>query len=75
MKVPLLDLKAQFNPIKNEIMNAVEAVFESQQFINGPQVKELEKQIAAYSGCKSGIGVSSGTDAILCALMALDIKA
>jgi dTDP-4-amino-4,6-dideoxygalactose transaminase len=56
-------------------MNAVEAVFESQQFINGPQVKELEKQIAAYSGCKSGIGVSSGTDAILCALMALDIKA
>jgi dTDP-4-amino-4,6-dideoxygalactose transaminase len=75
MKVPLLDLKAQFNPIKNEVMNAVEAVFESQQFINGPQVKELEKQIAAYSGCKSGIGVSSGTDAILCALMALDIKA
>lgn len=74
MKVPLLDLKAQFNPIKNEVMNAVEAVFESQQFINGPQVKELEKQIAAYSGCKSGIGVSSGTDAILCALMALDIK-
>jgi dTDP-4-amino-4,6-dideoxygalactose transaminase len=75
MKVPLLDLKAQFNPIKNEVMSAVEAVFESQQFINGPQVKELEKQIAAYSGCKSGIGVSSGTDAILCALMALDIKA
>ncbi len=75
MKVPLLDLKAQFNPIKNEVMAAVEAVFESQQFINGPQVKELEKQIAAYSGCKSGIGVSSGTDAILCALMALDIKA
>jgi dTDP-4-amino-4,6-dideoxygalactose transaminase len=74
MKVPLLDLKAQFNPIRNEIMNAVEAVFESQQFINGPQVKELEKQIAAYSGCKSGVGVSSGTDAILCALMALDIK-
>ena len=75
MKVPLLDLKAQFNPIKNEVMAAVEAVFESQQFINGPQVKELEKQIASYSGCKSGIGVSSGTDAILCALMALDIKA
>ena len=74
MKVPLLDLKAQFNPIKNEVMNAVEEVFESQQFINGPQVKELEKQIAAYSGCKLGIGVSSGTDAILCALMALDIK-
>jgi dTDP-4-amino-4,6-dideoxygalactose transaminase len=75
MKVPLLDLKAQFNPIKSEVMSAVEAVFESQQFINGPQVKELEKQIAAYSGCKAGIGVSSGTDALLCALMALGIKA
>ncbi|HBC87115.1 MAG TPA: transcriptional regulator [Lentisphaeria bacterium] len=73
MNVPLLDLKAQFKPIKDEVMKAVEAVFESQQFINGPQVKELEKQIAAYTTCKSAIGVSSGTDALLCALMAFNI--
>ncbi|HCE45600.1 MAG TPA: transcriptional regulator [Lentisphaeria bacterium] len=73
MNVPLLDLKAQFRPIKDEVMKAVEAVFESQQFINGPQVKELEKQIAAYATCKSAIGVSSGTDALLCALMAFNI--
>ncbi|MFZ2658296.1 MAG: DegT/DnrJ/EryC1/StrS family aminotransferase [Victivallales bacterium] len=73
MNVPLLDLKAQFRPIKDEVMKAVEAVFDSQQFINGPQVKELEKQIATYTTCKSAIGVSSGTDALLCALMAFNI--
>ncbi len=73
MKVPLLDLKAQFKPIKGEIMAAVEKVMESQMFINGPQVKELEQLIAPYCGCKHAIGVSSGTDALICAMMGLDI--
>ncbi len=73
MNVPLLDLKAQFATIRDEIMPAIQAVMESQYFIMGPEVKELEKQVAAYSDCKSAIGVSSGTDAILCSLMALGI--
>lgn len=73
MKVPLLDLKAQFASIKDETMEAVSKVFDNQQFINGPEVKILEQKIAEYCGCKRAIGVSSGTDALLCALMALDI--
>ncbi len=73
MKVPLLDLKAQFATIKEEIMPAIESVMESQYFINGPEVKELEKLVAEYSECKSGIGVSSGSDALLNSLMALGV--
>jgi dTDP-4-amino-4,6-dideoxygalactose transaminase len=73
MKVPLLDLKAQFSTIKDEVMAAVAKVFDDQQFINGPEVKILEEKIAEYCQCKKAIGVSSGTDALLCALMALDI--
>jgi len=73
VKVPLLDLKAQFTTIKDETMEIVEKVFDSQQFINGPEVKLLEQKIAEYCNCKRAIGVSSGTDALLCALMALDI--
>ncbi len=73
MKVPLLDLKAQYAPIKSEVMKVIEQVVDSCQFINGPQVKQLEQMVAEYSGCKSAIGVSSGTDALLCVLMGLDI--
>ncbi len=73
MQVPLLDLKAQYATIKDEMLPAVEAVMASQYFINGPEVKELEAQVAAYSGCKAAVGVSSGTDALLAALMALGI--
>ena len=73
MKVPLLDLKAQYAPIKKEIMKSIEDVVDSCQFINGPQVKQIEAMVAEYSGCKSAIGVSSGTDAILCVLMGLGI--
>ncbi len=68
--VPLLDLKAQYAPIKSEILEAVEAVFESQWFILGPKVKQCENEIAAYCGCGHAVGVSSGTDALLIALMA-----
>jgi len=70
MKVPLLDLKAQYKSIKNEIDRAVAEVFESQYFINGHQVAECEKAIAGYCNTKFAIGVSSGTDAILISLMA-----
>src|SRR2546430_10952327 len=74
MQVPLLDLKPQYRTMAGEIQAAMEKVCESQQFILGPAVKELEASVAAYSQCRHGIGVSSGTDALLLALMALDRK-
>jgi dTDP-4-amino-4,6-dideoxygalactose transaminase len=73
MNVPLLDLKGQYQSIKSEIDSAVARVIESQYFILGPDVKALEENIAAYVGCKHAVGVSSGTDALLLALMALGI--
>jgi len=71
--VPLLDLKRQFDALRDQIMPAIADVCEKQQFILGPQVKALEGEIAAYSQCAHGIGVSSGTDALLLALMALGV--
>jgi dTDP-4-amino-4,6-dideoxygalactose transaminase len=73
MEVPLLDLKAQYAAIKDDVRAAVDAVFESQQFIGGPAVERLERQLAEYLGCKHAVAVSSGTDALLAAFMALDI--
>src|SRR6184192_3482124 len=73
MQVPLLDLKPQYRTMAGEIQAAIEKVCESQQFILGPGVKELEASVASYSQCRHGIGVSSGTDALLVALMALGI--
>jgi dTDP-4-amino-4,6-dideoxygalactose transaminase len=70
MKVPLLDLAAQYASIKPEIDAAIAEVCESQKFILGPQVKALEEAVAKYSGCAYGVGVSSGTDALLISLMA-----
>lgn len=70
MNVPLLDLKAQYSAIKNEVEAAVAEVFESQHFILGPKVEQCEKAIAEYSQCAHGIGVSSGSDALLACLMA-----
>lgn len=72
--VPILDLKAQYASIRQEVMAAIERVMESQHFILGPEVETLEREIAAYCGCQHGIGVSSGTDALLVALMALGIQ-
>jgi dTDP-4-amino-4,6-dideoxygalactose transaminase len=73
MQVPLLDLKAQYATIRDEVMAAVAAVLDSQLCCNGPAVRELEKQVAAHSGCEAALGLSSGTDALLVSLMALDI--
>lgn len=72
--VPLLDLKAQYATIREEVNAAVLRVLESQHFILGPEVEALEEEVAAYSQCKYGIGVSSGTDALMVALMAIDIQ-
>ena len=73
--VPLLDLKAQFAQIRAEVMPAIEQVCASQHFILGAHVHALEEEIARYCGASAGIGVSSGTDALLLALMALGIGA
>jgi len=75
VKVPLLDLKAQYATIRNQVLAAVSEVLESQRCIGGPKVAELEQKIAAISDCKFAVGVSSGTDAILNSLMSLDIGA
>jgi len=74
MKVPLLDLQKQYEAIKTEIMEVTEEVFNSQRFIMGPKVEELEQQIAAYCGCRFGVGVSSGTDALLISLMGAGVR-
>jgi dTDP-4-amino-4,6-dideoxygalactose transaminase len=71
MKVRLLDLKAQYSTIRSEIRAAIERVVESQQFILGPEVEGLEREMAAFCNASFAIGVSSGTDALLAALMAI----
>ena len=73
MQVPLLDLKLQYQPLEAEIQAVIHKVCATQWFILGPAVKELETAVATYSQCRYGIGVSSGTDALLLALMALQI--
>ena len=73
VQVPLLDLKLQYQPLAAEIQAVIAKVCASQAFILGPEVKELEADVAAYSQCRHGVGVSSGTDALLLALMALEI--
>lgn len=74
MKVPLLDLRPQYQSLKKELDDAVLRVSESQYFILGPEVEKLEKSLSEFLGCKYTYGVSSGTDALLLALMAIGIK-
>ncbi|MEJ2719077.1 MAG: DegT/DnrJ/EryC1/StrS family aminotransferase [Deltaproteobacteria bacterium] len=73
-EVPLLDLKSQYQTIKNEVSQSIDRVVENQRFILGPEVEALEKEIAEYCGSKFAVGVSSGTDALLVSLMALGVS-
>jgi dTDP-4-amino-4,6-dideoxygalactose transaminase len=75
MNVPFLDLKAQYQHIKDEIDRAVTDVISEQHFILGPKVEALEEAIAAYSSARYGIGVASGSDALTLSLMALGVGA
>ena len=74
MKVPLLDLQAQLEYLEDDIVEAVVRVVKSTRYIQGPEVEGLETAIAEYSGAGYGVGVTSGTDALLVSLMCLDIK-
>src|SRR5687768_9272262 len=73
MKIPLIDLKAQYVSIRDDVRAAVDRVFESQHFVMGPEVVALEAEVAAYCQTKEAIGCASGSDALLLALMALDV--
>src|SRR3954470_14391371 len=75
MKVKLLDLNEQYLPLRGEIRRVLDEVCDAQDFILGPRVEKFEQNLATYCHTKYAIGVSSGTDALLCSLMALDIKA
>ena len=73
MNVPLLDLQPQITRFREEILQAVTDVIDSTRYILGPRVTELEREIADYCGVDASVGVSSGTDALLVSLMALEI--
>ena len=73
MNVPMLDLNAQYQTIKGEVEGAINTVLSEQKFINGPQVKELETEVAKYSNTKHAVGCASGTDALLLSLMAAGV--
>jgi UDP-2-acetamido-2-deoxy-ribo-hexuluronate aminotransferase len=74
MPIPFIDLKTQYQALKPQIQARIDAVLEHGQYIMGPEVKELEDKLAAYTGAKHCITVASGTEALLMSLMALDIK-
>jgi dTDP-4-amino-4,6-dideoxygalactose transaminase len=73
LRVPLLDLQAQYRPLRDELLSAVARVCDTQQFILGPEVEAFEREVAAHLGAGQGIAVSSGTDALLVSMMALGI--
>jgi dTDP-4-amino-4,6-dideoxygalactose transaminase len=73
MVIPLLDLQAQYATVRNQIREAIDRVCDSQQFILGPEVEALEEEVSAFCGARHAIGVSSGTDALLVALMAMGV--
>jgi len=75
MKVPLLDLKAQYATIKADIDAGIAEVFTAQRFILGPKVEQCEQEIARYSACSFAVGMSSGSDALIACLMAENIGA
>src|SRR6202162_3004505 len=73
MKVPLLDLKGQYQTIKKEVLPVIEEVCENQGFVLGPRVESFEKNAASYLASAYAVGVASGTDALLLSLMALGV--
>jgi dTDP-4-amino-4,6-dideoxygalactose transaminase len=73
MQVPMLDLQAQYRPIRDAVLDVVTRVCDSQRFIMGPELEGMERELAAYLGVAHAVGVSSGTDALLLAMMALGI--
>src|SRR3984893_17810339 len=75
MKIPAVNLKAQFEPLRAELLTAIERIIDSQQFVLGSEVQALEEEVAVYSNVKYAVGCASGSDALLLALMALDVKA
>lgn len=74
-KVPLLDLKAQYAPIRHDVLEAMTRMCDTQQFILGPEVEALERELEAFLDIPHAVGMSSGTDALLAALMALGVGA
>jgi dTDP-4-amino-4,6-dideoxygalactose transaminase len=74
MQVKLLDLQGQYLPLRNEIRRAIDEVCDAQSLVLGPHVEKFEKHLAEYCQTKHAIGVSSGTDALLCSMMAIGIK-
>jgi dTDP-4-amino-4,6-dideoxygalactose transaminase len=74
MKIPLVDLKAQYQSIKEEIDKAISNVINNTNFINGPEVKAFETDFSAYNECQYAVGVASGTDALVLSLLACGIK-
>ena len=73
MRVPLLDLQAQYATLRADVERAVRAVFEDQQFVLGAAVERFEREMESYTGARRAIGVASGSDALLLALLALDV--
>lgn len=69
-----IDLKAQFRVIESDVRRRIDAVLEHGQYVMGPEIAELEEQLAAFVGVRHCIGLSSGTDALLAAMMALDLE-
>jgi len=74
MPVPLLDFQGQYRPLREQLLATIARVCDSQRFIGGPEVENFEKEIATYLGVPHAVGLSSGTDAILVALMAIGIR-
>ena len=75
VNIPLISLKDQFEPLREQMRAAIDRVMDSQQFVLGAEVKSLEEEVARYSNTKYAVGCASGSDALLLALMALDLKA